>query len=190
MMTGTAIWEPCLLRMDLGSRYRRLLIGIWILTILLVFTGLTAAQGGLTAYALEKFTTHGLGRLMVKRWVVVYHDEYALMVTTLLGASAFIGLCMSVFAAIVLPHWKRWQILTLLITLPAISASLLAAFWYTQAPDLFNWGIRHIALFLGTQVASAVTGNVISSSLLRLIVHLLVPPRMRGWLDDVTPKHG
>ena len=179
-----------MLRMDLEPRYRRLLIGIWILTILVVFTGLTAAQGALAAYALEKFTTHGLGRLMIKRWVTVQHDEYALMVATLLRESAFIGLCMSVFASVVLPHWKRWQILTLLITLPAISASLLAVFWYTQAPDLFDWGIRHIALFLGAQVASAVMGTVISASLLRLIVHLLVPPRLRGWLDDGPPKHG
>ncbi len=163
---------------DWAMQYRRLLLAGWIAVVLGSILAVASLEGAVTAYALEKMTTHGPFGLVVKRRVRVYADEYALVMTYLLSASLLVGLISGVLATIVLHHWRKAAVAVLLALIPAATGSGLAAFWHVQAPELFNWGLRQIFALTAVQVVGALVGVLAGRPLARGLVRLLLPP---GW---------
>lgn len=164
---------------ELLERYRRLALAAWIVAVILTIGGLTAAQGTLIAYALEKFTTHGRDGLVIKRGAAVRRDEYLLMLGVLAGASATLGACLAIFVGIALQHWPRIRQALLLLTLPVLTAGALLAFWYVQAPHLFAWGAGHILSMTAVQLVAIALVFLAGARLTAWLTRLLTPSWLR-----------
>lgn len=163
----------------LRERFHRLLAGVWIALLLGGLFTLAVADFTIIAYVLEKLTTHAGYSLKLKQIASPHREEYHLLLGTAITASAALGALSGVIGHIVVPHWRIGVLAAVLVLVPALAAGALSLFWHATAPELFEWGVRHILLLAGTQAISALLGACIGGPPAALLIRALLPPRWR-----------
>lgn len=123
---------------------------------------------------IEEFVT----RYVPKRHLLEYkYLAFAAVTFTI----AIVGVAFTAIP-VVFYHWRRWSIAAFCFIEPAITAGLACVIWRMNAPELFHWGACVIGLLAGTQVIAALAGVILGRPLVRILIHLAVPPHLRDVL--------
>jgi len=125
---------------------------------------------------------------------VPYYREF---ITLMNGISLAIGFTLAGLAVVTFHHWRRWGYVVLVTLVSVAGGVLVWAIWRFEAPHLADWSVSYILSESGAYLAGGFAGVLLGRPLARLIVTLILPPKIRQvlaflWLADgkEPPRRG
>lgn len=192
-------------------RLALLALWLWILVIVGIVVGLAAAQGGLLIETLEELTmyasvgtsttqqtlpdgtviTYQVGHAL-RRVVETDYPYYELFLLLVAATATAIGFGLAAWVVVVLHHWRRWGHFVVVTIVVLGVGGIVWGVWAGNFPLLAGWAVPYSAGLTLAALAGGVTGVYLGRPLARLIVRLLLPPRLRTslgflWLADGKP---
>ncbi|HNQ21500.1 MAG TPA: hypothetical protein PKK06_00215 [Phycisphaerae bacterium] len=193
-------WRPWL------HRVTALLLGFWVLGIIGVLFLMALGQGALMYVPLTELTlpdnavVQQVGSTTI---TTVVGSRGALRTKPLFGwlwlflvfasllsfAAAF---ATGMLLVVLVPHWRRIAYVSFVALLALTAGIVVGINWYSEAPQLSGWGLKHVAAQTTFQVLGGWAGVMLGRSLARLVVRIMLPPRLRPrlaylWLADGNP---
>ena len=123
------------------------------------------------------------------------YEYYKSFLALMNGISFALGFLFALLAVLVFLHWPRWTYLIPVLLVPIAAGLITWYIWYSEAPNLLAWGTPYILSQASAHLAGGLIGIIMGRRLARLVVTLLLPPRLRPalaflWLvDGKQPPH-
>ncbi len=95
------------------------------------------------------------------------------------GVSIGLALLTAVVTVVLLPHWPRWIYPLYMLGIGLLAAVCVQATVYIERPDLFDSRLPITAIITCAYLVSGVAGAVFGRPLARLMLNVLLPPRLR-----------
>jgi hypothetical protein len=203
-------------------RLATLLLFGWVLFVLWIATLLCVAQGAVTFLTLEERTTWEVasttsaGPAVITlpfnaatttaattitlpppgttyRLVVSAPDEDDAYVFALaIGISLLLGFGTATMLVVAMHHWRRWLYVVPVVLIPTVVATIVSISWSTDAPELARWARPMILAHAACHFAGGLLGVLLGRAFARMLVCVLLPPRVRPalgflWLADGKP---
>ncbi len=117
------------------------------------------------------------------------YPHYQAFMTLMHGISFALGFLLTLLAVVVFHHWRRWGYLVPAILVPAATGLLVWYIWYYDNPHLCDWATTKIVGQAAAHLAGGLTGILLGRPFARLLVTLMLPPKIRQvlaflWLAD------
>lgn len=168
------------------------LLFVWIVAVIAALIGLAIAQTVISFVPLEQMTSRryhayapagfGAPSQATVNVRTDYSDGPKLIAFTH-GMSLAFGYCTAWLIVLVMPHWRRRYAFLASVAVALTAATIVYCIWLDVAPNLIAWGTR----FIGGQALAFVGGGGIAAlygrAVARLIVVLILPPRLRPALS-------
>lgn len=124
-----------------------------------------------------------------RRQVRESFEHYTAFVVLVRGLSFALGFMLAMLAAVVFHHWRRWGYLVPVTAVSVAAGILVWYIWGTDHAHLREWANPHIINQGLAHFAGGLTGILLGRPFARLIVTLVLPPRIRQvlaflWLAD------
>lgn len=203
-------------------RLATLLLFGWVLFVLWIATLLCVAQGAITFLTLEERTTWEVASTTsapptvitlpfnpatttaattitlpppgtTYRLVMSPPDEDdAYVIALAMAISLLLGFVTATLMVVAMHHWRRWVYVVPVLLIPAVVATIVSTDWNTSAPDLAAWGRPIILMHAACHLAGGLLGVLLGRPFARMLVCVLLPPRVRPalsflWLADHKP---
>ncbi len=184
------------------QRLWTLLLGTWILIVGAAAVSIGSGLGGISYGTLDELTqrkwvkvdqpggaTHTSVAYEVREQIP-YYRAFIALVSAGSFALAFLAATM---AAVVFHHWRRWVYWPVLMAIPiVVNLGFVRLIWQADAPGLESWGMRYITHHTCVQLAGCAVGILAGRFLVRTVVRVVLPPRVRSalaflWLVDNKP---
>ena len=115
------------------------------------------------------------------------HD--AALIALLRGLSFVLGFVLATLTAIFLHHWRRWCYVGPVLVVSAGAAALTLYGWNYDYPHLVHWAIPHVVAHAVSCFAGGLVGILFGRAFARLLLTIILPPRVRQvlaflWLVD------
>lgn len=184
-------------------RLATLLLFLWIIVVAHAGAGVLLAQGAWGMLTLEELThyrrvplttnpTAKTQRYSYTREVDPEVPYFGLFMMLILGASGATAGLGGLLAVVIFHHWRRWVCILLALIFPPLVAAVVAAAWRADVPQLFDWSLPYLGAHASVQILGGLLGVVFGRPLARVIVRVVLPPRVRPalsflWLVDGKP---
>lgn len=124
-----------------------------------------------------------------RREVRQTYPYYRAFMALMHGMSFALGFVLMMIAVVVFHHWRRWGYVVPAVLVPVATGVLAWEIWWVDCPHLIDWATPMIVAQAGACLAGGLTGILLGRPLARLLVMLLLPPRLRQvlvflWLSD------
>jgi len=127
-----------------------------------------------------------------QREVNTDYEYYAAFMTLVYALAFTLGFALAALMAVTMHHWPRWgYLIPILLITPLIGYGVWYV-WRVDNPHLSDWAAPYI-VWLGTaNIAGGVAGAFLGRPFTRLLVRLVLPPKIRQvlaflWLADGKP---
>jgi hypothetical protein len=116
-------------------------------------------------------------------------EYYAEFIALLRGSSFALGFVLAMLAAVVFHHWRRWGYFVVVTVVTVAAGVLVWCIWRNDQPHLLDWATPHIIAQAAAHFAGGLAGILLGRPFARLVVTLILPPRIRQvlaflWLAD------
>jgi hypothetical protein len=194
------------------QRIGTLALFAWVLTILGASLVLALIQVGIAAGTLDELTTYcevplsAAGPLQPAERARIspaestvwrqqpreLTSEYIAFLWLMYALAAAVGWAFAMLLVVTMHHWRRVGYLVPVTLLPAAVGAIIWYIWSVTCPHLSEWGAGYILRLAGANLAGGVLGVCFGRPLARLVVTLVLPPRIRQvlaflWLADGKP---
>jgi hypothetical protein len=124
-----------------------------------------------------------------RREVRTSYPYYRVFLALMYGLSFALGFVLMLFAVVALHHWRRWGCLLLACVVPLVTGAVAWYAWSIESPHLIDWGTMKVVSHSAACLAGGLTGILVGRPFVRLLVALMLPPRVRQvlaflWLAD------
>ena len=151
----------------------------------------TTSQGSITIVTTPapNLAISGGGGSTWKLEVIEDYEHRAAFVALMHAISFFWGLLLALLLVLSLLHWPRWTYLIPVLFVSLAAAAIVWFAWRDEAPYLLDWGTPYILSQAAAHLAGGLTGILFGRRLARLVITLMLPPRVRQhlaflWLVD------